>query len=84
MLEEFAFIEKEYAEEIVNRLQLVLDGKLDKFEFGYDATIIDFYRDKSIINYDYLESELEFDSQCIYVFMKDWFKYLTNFDYKGK
>ncbi len=47
-------------------------GPYDSFEFGFDATIIDFYKDKSVINYGYWEGKIEVPSEDIFKFMKEW------------
>jgi hypothetical protein len=39
--------------EVLPNLDKVIVGELSEYEFGYDATIIDFYIDRSIINYGY-------------------------------
>lgn len=45
---------------------------VDFYEFGYDATIIDFYRNTSIINYGYWEGKIELNSDVIYTLMQEW------------
>ncbi|MBK6389619.1 MAG: hypothetical protein KA109_04215 [Saprospiraceae bacterium] len=47
-------------------------GPLDYYTFGYDATLIDFYKDKSIISYSYSDEEVEVPSEEVYQFMKEW------------
>jgi hypothetical protein len=47
-------------------------GAFDSYEFGYDATIIDFYKDISIINYNYFQDKMEVSSQEIYQLMTEW------------
>jgi hypothetical protein len=46
------------------------------YPFGYDATIIDFYKNISIINYNFFEDKMEIASEEIYHFMMEWGKYL--------
>jgi hypothetical protein len=59
-------------------------GYLDYYEFGYDATGIDFYKDKSIITYGYNEGKIEVPSEEIYQFMMEWGKYLREWREKQK
>lgn len=49
---------------------------IDTYEFGYDATIIDFGKEKSIISYGYGEGTIEVASEEIYTLMQEWGKYL--------
>lgn len=51
-------------------------GAFDTFEFGYDATLIDFGKDKSIISYGFGEGNIEVPSEEIYDFIKAWGKEL--------
>lgn len=51
-------------------------GALDTYEFGYDATLIDFGRENSTVSYGYGEGILEVPSQDIYHFMREWGDYL--------
>lgn len=59
-------------------LEKVISGELAEYEFGYDATIIDFYKEKSIINYNYFEDTVDIPSEELYRFMCEWGDYLTN------
>ncbi|MCL5244251.1 hypothetical protein M4I21_00415 [Cellulophaga sp. 20_2_10] len=63
-----------YLEEIVSNIELVLSSEIEEYEFGFDSTIIDFKKEKSIINYDYFESEIEVDSVSLYNVINDWLK----------
>jgi len=47
-------------------------GAFDTYEFGYDATLIDFGKEKSVISYGFGDGELEVPSEEIYIFMKEW------------
>lgn len=47
-------------------------GALDTYEFGYDATLIDFGKEKSIVSYGYGEGDFEVPSSEIYQFMNEW------------
>lgn len=51
-------------------------GAFDTYEFGYDATLIDFGKEKSVISYGYGEGEIEVPSKEIYQLMKEWGKHL--------
>lgn len=79
-LAEFSNMEKQYVNKIVDHLEKVFEGELETFEFGYDATIIDFMRDRSIINYEYFEKQTEISSQIIFQLMRDWRDYLNQFN----
>ena len=51
------------------------EGKLvDSYEFGYTATMIDFYKNKSIIDNTWDDDfiKIEVPSEDIYQFMKEW------------
>ncbi len=64
-------------EEVLPNLKKVISGELAEYEFGYDATIIDFYKEKSVINYNYFEDTVEIPSEDLYRFMCEWGAYLT-------
>jgi len=66
-----------YLEEIILNMELVLSSKIEEYEFGFDSTIIDFQKEKSIINYDYFESEIEVDSVSLFNMMNEWLKSVT-------
>ncbi|SKC81638.1 hypothetical protein [Ohtaekwangia koreensis] len=66
--------------DVLPNLDKVMKGELSEYEFGYDATIIDFHRDKSIISYGYDEGKLEVISSDIYAFMCEWREYLIKWD----
>jgi hypothetical protein len=51
-------------------------GAFDTYEFGYDATLIDFGKEKSIISYGYGDGEIEVPSEEIYTLMKEWGEHL--------
>ena len=89
MLGELYACDVEYIiEKVIPNLDKIMKGELvqdptrqdeylvDYYEFGYDATIIDFYKDKCIINYDFWQSKFEAPSEFIYEFMKEWAKHL--------
>ncbi len=63
-----------YLKEIIFNMELVLSSKIEEYEFGFDSTIIDFQKEKSIINYDYFENEIEVDSVSLFNMMNDWLK----------
>ncbi len=51
------------------------EGELiDSYEFGYTATMIDFYKNKSIIDNTWDDDfiKIEIRSEDVYQFMKDW------------
>ena len=62
----------QYVQSVIDNLELVLSEDKECTEFGYDATIIDFFKDKTIINYNYFEDQLEISSSDMYNLMKDW------------
>jgi hypothetical protein len=49
---------------------------IDTYEFGYDATLIDFGKEKSIISYGFGDGEIEVSSEEIYSLMKEWGEHL--------
>jgi hypothetical protein len=51
-------------------------GAFDTYEFGYDATLIDFGKEKSVISYGYDDGEIEVPSEEIYTLMKEWGEHL--------
>jgi hypothetical protein len=53
-------------------------GAFDTYEFGYDATLIDFGKEKSIISYGFGDGEIEVPSEDIYTLMKQWGEHLKN------
>ncbi|CAA0166724.1 hypothetical protein [Tenacibaculum maritimum] len=63
-----------YLQEIIFNLELVLTSEIEEYEFGFDSTIIDFKKEKSIINFNYFEDEIEVDSMPLYQMMNDWLK----------
>lgn len=63
-----------YLKEIVSNIELVLSSEIEEYEFGFNSTIIDFQKEKSIINYDYFENEIEVDSVSLYNVINDWLK----------
>lgn len=58
--------------DVFSKIESVINNEIESFEFGYDATIIDFFKDRAIINYDYFEEQMEIPSSDIYQLMKDW------------
>ena len=58
--------------DVFRNLESVNNNEIESFEFGYDATIIDFFKDHAIINFNYFEEQLEVPSSDIYRLMKDW------------
>lgn len=52
-------------------------GALDTYEFGFDATLIDFGKKKSIVSYGFGEGSFEIPSEEVYQFMKEWTERLT-------
>jgi hypothetical protein len=85
MLGEIAFCDKDYIiEDVLPNLSKVMSGELPEYEFGYDATIIDFYKDKSVINYNYFEGKLEIPSEDLYRFMREWGDYLIKWKQNTK
>ena len=59
MLHELNRCDADYIiDEVLPNLEKVLSRELEYYEFGYEATLIDFYKDKAIINYNYGEYKL--------------------------
>jgi hypothetical protein len=52
-------------------------GAFDSYEFGYDATLIDFGKEKSVISYGFGDGEIEVPSEDIYTLMQEWGKHLV-------
>ena len=71
-------------EEVLPNLTKVMSGELTEYEFGYDATIIDFGKDKSVINYNYFEDKIEIFSEDLYRFMCEWGDYLIRWKQNTK
>jgi hypothetical protein len=79
MLGELVFCDKEYIiNEVLPNLDKVINGDLEVYEFGYDATIIDFHNYRSLITYNYFENETEVPSQDLYNFMHNWGNFLNS------
>lgn len=53
-------------------------GAFDTYEFGYDATLIDFGKEKSIISHGFGDGVIEVPSEEIYELMKEWGEHLKN------
>ena len=45
---------------------------IDTYEFGYDATLLDFGIKTTVISYGYGDGSIEVPSSEIYQFMKEW------------
>jgi hypothetical protein len=85
MLGEIVFCDKNYTiNEVLPGLTNVMSGELEEYEFGYDATIIDFRKDKSVINYNYFEDRIEIPSEDLYRFMSEWRDYLIKWEQGNK
>lgn len=73
-------------DDILPNLERIMNGEqlwephykknVDYYLFGYDATIIEFMKEESIIHYDYGDKEVEVPSQEIYDIMQEWGRYL--------
>jgi hypothetical protein len=73
MLQELNRCDADYIiDEVLPNLGKVLSGDLKNYEFGFEATLIDFYEEKATINYNYGDNQLEIGSQPIYEFMLCW------------
>jgi hypothetical protein len=77
-------LEKIWRGELVQDPGRLDDFLIDFYPFGYDATGIDFYKDKSIITYGYDEGKIEVPSEEIYQLMMEWGKYLREWREKQK
>lgn len=93
MLGELYMCDRDYIlNEVLPNLEKILRGELvqdptrqdenlvDFYEFGYDATIIDFYKDKSTINYGYWEGKIEVSSTELYSLMQEWAYHLKQWN----
>ena len=58
--------------DVLPNLEKVYSEELDCYEFGFEATLIDFFIDKAIIHYNYDDDQLEIGSQLIYEVMVCW------------
>ena len=58
-------------------------GPFDSYEFGFDATSIDFGKERSIVSYGFGEGTFEVASEEIYKFMKEWGSYLKSWEDKS-
>jgi hypothetical protein len=77
MLHELNRCDADYIiEEVLPNLEKVLAGELVTYEFGYDATLIDFYNNKAIVSYNYGDDALEVESEDVYAFMRAWWERL--------
>ena len=73
MLHELNRCDADYIiDEVLPNLEKVFSEEVASYEFGYDATMIDFYIDKAIIHYNYGEDQLEIGSQPMYEVMLCW------------
>jgi hypothetical protein len=59
-------------DEVIPNLEKVRSNDIDYYEFGYEATLIDFYKDYAIINYNYGDAQLKIESQPIYECLLCW------------
>ena len=67
-------------DEVLPNLEKVLTKDLEYYEFGYEATLIDFNKDKATINYNYGDDQLKIESQAIYEFMLCWRNALVDWE----
>ena len=73
MLQELNRCDADYIiDEVLPNLEKVYSEEVASYEFGYDATMIDFFIDKAIIHYNYDDDQLEIGSQLIYEVMVCW------------
>jgi hypothetical protein len=73
MLHELNRCDADYIlDEVMPLLEKVRLGEIEYFEFGYEATLIDFCKENAKINYNYGDDQLEIKSQEIYEFMSCW------------
>lgn len=73
MLQELNRCDADYIiDEVLPNLEKVLSEEIESYEFGFDATMIDFFIDRAIINYNYGEDQLEIASLPIYEVMLCW------------
>ena len=73
MLHELNRCDADYIiDEVLPNLEKVFSEEVASYEFGYEATMVDFFIDKAIINYNYGEDQLEIGSQPMYEVMLCW------------
>ncbi len=81
MLQELNRCDADYIiEEVLPNLDKVLAGDLVTYEFGYDATLINFYSNKTIVSYNDGDDALEVDSEDVYNFMRAWCERLVEWE----
>jgi hypothetical protein len=73
MLQELNRCDADYIiDEVLPNLEKVLSEEIASYEFGYEATMVDFFIDKAIIHYNYGDDQLETGSLPIYEVMVCW------------
>lgn len=72
--------------DVMPNLEKVKNDISSSYEFGYTAVMIDFYKDKSIINdsWDDNFEKIEVSSEEVYQFMKEWTDRLVEWGKSGK
>lgn len=55
-------------------------GAFDTYEFGFDATLIEFGKEISVVNYGFREGSFEVPSEEIYTLLKEWGEHLMNWE----
>jgi hypothetical protein len=78
MLIDLRHLEKEALIAIVEKLEMVLEGKLEEYEFGWDYTIIDFRKEDATVHYDFFGQQIKIEPKLLYQMMHDWRDYLIN------
>ena len=83
---EINHIEMDYAEEIVEKIEEVLSGKINFYEgFGFELYMIECDREKAVVKNIFEDDRVEavIPIQEVYELMRDWRDYLREF-YKQK
>ena len=77
-LSELGSCNENYLEEIVSSLENVLNGELEKYDFGYEVYSIECNKDISSVidTYDGWKSIAELPTKDIYELMRDWKDFL--------
>ncbi len=79
MLYELQWCDHEYfIHDVILGLEKVNSGELGSYEFGYDATIIEYKPKESTIYYNFGDNTIQIDSTTIYHFIRDWVNYLLS------
>lgn len=77
MLSDISNCDYGYIEHVLLDIDKVKTGEIDKCSFGgSDYCIIDVFREKSVVMYDFGESETEIPTDDLVKLLQDWSLYL--------